>query len=134
VRILVDTNILISATLFPQGKVARVLDYLFETHTVVIASYTVHECEQVFLRKFPSKLPAFHQFLADIDFERFDTPAKLDPDRFPHIRDAGDLPVLASAVLADVDILISGDKDFEDPHLKKPLVFSPQKYFDLINT
>ena len=132
-RVLVDTNILISAALFPQGKVARVLDYLFETHTVVIASYTVHECEQVFLRKFPAKLPALHHFLADIDYERFDTPARLDPSRFPQIRDARDLPILASAVLADVDILISGDKDFEDLHMKKPLVFRPQKYFDLIN-
>ncbi len=133
-RVLVDTNILISAALFPQGKVARVLDYLFETHTVVIASYTIRECEQVFLRKFPAKLPAFNLFLADIDYERFDTPARLDPSRFPQIRDAGDLPILASAILADVDILISGDKDFEDLQLKKPLVFTPQKYFDLINT
>lgn len=131
-RVLVDTNILISAALFSQGKVARVLDYLFETHTVVIASFTIHECEQVFLRKFPTKLPELRHVLADIDFERFDTPARLDPSRFPQIRDAGDLPILASAILADVDILISGGKDFEDLHMRKPLVFTPQRYFDLI--
>lgn len=132
-RVLVDTNILISAALFPQGKVARVLDYLFETHTVVIASYAVQECEQVFLRKFPEKLPALRLFLAGIDYEPFDTPARLDSSRFPQIRDARDLPILASAILADVDILISGDKDFEDLRLKKPLVFTPQRYFNLIN-
>jgi len=133
VRILVDTNILISAALFPNGKVACVLDYLFETHTVVISSYSLQECEQVFIRKFPAKLSVLHRFLADIEYEHFDTPANPDPMLFPQIRDAGDVPILASAILADVDILISGDKDFEDLNMKKPLVFTPQKYFDLIN-
>lgn len=130
---LVDTNIIISAALFPAGKVARVLDYLFETHTVVIASYSVQECVQVFTRKFPAKLSVLHRFLADIDYERFETPTNLDPRLFPHIRDAGDVPILASAILADVDVLISGDKDFEGLAMKRPLVFTPQQYFDLIN-
>lgn len=132
-RILVDTNILISAALFPEGKVACVLDYLFETHTVVIASYSLKECEQVFVRKFPAKLSVLYRFLADIDYERFDTPVNPDPSLYPHIRDAKDVPILASAILADVDVLISGDKDFEDLNMKRPLVFTPQQYFDLIN-
>jgi putative PIN family toxin of toxin-antitoxin system len=133
VRVLVDTNILISAALFPEGKVARVLNHLFETHTVVVASFSIQECEQVFVRKFPAKFDCLHQFLADIDYELFDTPENLDPLAFPQIRDAADVPILASAILADVDILISGDKDFDGLEMKRPLVFNPQRYFELIN-
>ena len=46
--------------------------------------------------------------------------------------DIKDLPVLVSAVLSDSDILITGDKDFEDVKIDKPLIFTPTKYFDMI--
>jgi hypothetical protein len=52
------------------------MDYLFETHTVVVASYTLQECEQVFLSKFPEKLVILHQFLADIEYELFNIPTQ----------------------------------------------------------
>ena len=132
-RILVDTNILISAALFPNGKVSLVLSHLFETHTVVIASYSIEECKQVFLRKFPDKLSALDSFLADIDYELFETPKKINKNKFPFIRDVYDLPILASAIISDVDVLITGDKDFDDIKLSKPLIFTPNKYYEFLN-
>ncbi len=131
-RFLVDTNILISAALFPAGKVASVLSYVLESHTVVISSYSLLECDAVFARKFPDKKAALEVFLADTEFELFQTPDAFTESNFPTIRDPKDLPILASAVLADVDILLTGDKDFQDLSLKKPLVFTPSAYFDLI--
>jgi len=130
---LVDTNILISAALFPNGKVSLVLSHLFETHTVVIASYSIEECKQVFLRKFPDKLSALDSFLADIDYELFETPKKINKNKFPFIRDVYDLPILASAIISDVDVLITGDKDFDDIKLSKPLIFTPNKYYEFLN-
>jgi hypothetical protein len=56
----------------------------------------------------------------------------MDAHDFPPIRDAGDLPVLASAILSDVDILLTGNKDFGGIGIKKPLIFTPNQYFDLI--
>lgn len=47
-RVFVDTNIVISAMLFPNGKVAKVFSHLLEKHTVIISSYTKEECVQVF--------------------------------------------------------------------------------------
>jgi len=43
------------------------------------------------------------------------------------------LPVLVSAILSDSDVLITGDKDFEEVKIDKPLIFSPTKYYELIN-
>jgi hypothetical protein len=42
------------------------------------------------------------------------------------------VPILASAILCAVDILLTGDKDFQNIPLKKPIIFTPSEYFDLI--
>lgn len=131
-RVFVDTNVVISAMLFPNGKVARVFSHLLEKHTVIISSYTKEECKEVFEKKFPEKLKQLEIFFDGINFEEFATPNKIDENKYPKIRDAKDLPVLASAILSDSDILLTGDKDFEDLKIDKPLIFSPAKYFELI--
>lgn len=132
-RVFVDTNVIISAMLFPSGKVARVFSHLLEKHTVVISSYTKEECKEVFERKFPEKLKQLEIFFDGINFEEFTTPNKIDENKYPKIRDLKDLPVLASAILSDSDILLTGDKDFEDLKIDKPLIFSPARYFELID-
>lgn len=132
-KVFVDTNVIISAMLFPSGKVARVFSHLLEKHTVVISSYTKEECKEVFERKFPEKLKQLEIFFDGINFEEFATPNKIDENKYPKIRDVKDLPVLASAILSDSDILLTGDKDFEDLKIDKPLIFSPTRYFELID-
>ena len=71
-------------------------------------------------------------FFNGIRFEEFKTPEKIDEKEYPEIRDIKDLPVLVSAILSDSDILITGDKDFEDIKIEKPLIFTPSTYFELI--
>lgn len=131
-RVFVDTNVVISAMVFPNGKVARVFSHLLEKHTVIISSYTKEECKEVFEKKFPEKLKQLEIFFDGINFEEFATPNKIDENKYPKIRDVKDLPVLVSAILSDSDILLTGDKDFEDLKIDKPLIFSPAKYFELI--
>ena len=41
-----------------------------------------------------------------------------------------DKNVLFSAILADVDILITGDKDFDDVDAERPEILSPRAYED----
>ena len=131
-KVFVDTNIVISAILFPNGKTARVFSHLLEKHTVIFSSYTKGECEEVFKKKFPLKKELLDIFFDGISFEEFKSPEEIDEQQYPKIRDIKDLPVLASAILSDSDILITGDKDFEDVKIDKPLIFTPTKYFDLI--
>ena len=131
-KVFVDTNIVISAILFPNGKTAKVFSYLLEKHTVIISSYTKEECKEVFKKKFPLKKELLDIFFDGISFEEFKSPEEIDEKQYPKIRDIKDLPVLVSAILSDSDILITGDKDFEDVKIDKPLIFTPTKYFDLI--
>ncbi len=132
-RVFVDTNVIISAMLFPAGKVAKVFEHLLEKHTIIISSYIKNECKEVFEKKFPSKLNQLEEFFEGISFEEFSTPENIDNTKYPEIRDINDLPVLASAILSDSDILLTGDKDFEDIRIDKPIIFTPAKYFELIN-
>ncbi len=131
-RVFVDTNIIISAILFPNAKVAKVFSHVIEKHTVIIASYIKEECKEVFEKKFPLKKEQLNIFFDGIRFEEFKTPEKIDEKKYPKIRDIKDLPVLVSAILSDSDILITGDKDFEDIKIDKPLIFTPAAYFELI--
>ena len=132
-RIFVATNIILSAALFPEGKVSRVLFYILETHTVIISSYSIKECTTVFKKKFPDKSKCLKEFLGKIEYERFETPLKVNVNDYPSIRDINDLPILASAILSDADILLTGDKDFNGIKVKKPLIFTPSQYFELMN-
>jgi len=131
-RFLADTNVLISSALFPDGKVSKVLSYILETHDLVLCSFSIEEAKAVFDRKFPEKVSSLDRFLKGIEFELFQTPSTIDSKAFPTLRDPKDIPILASAILSGVDILLTGDKDFQDIDIEKPLIFTPSEYLSLI--
>jgi len=131
-KVFIDTNILISSILFPKGKVAAVFQHILEVHDLIISSYTIEECEKVFERKFPGKKDELKIFLKTISYEYYKTPKNIDYKKYPEIRDKNDLPILVSAILSDADILITGDKDFEEIKIRKPLIFTPNQYYELI--
>lgn len=76
-RVFVDTNVVISTLLFPNGKVAKVFSHLLEKHTVIISSYTKEECKEVFEKKFPTKIEQLEIFFDGINFEEYTTPNKI---------------------------------------------------------
>lgn len=69
-------------------------------------------------------------FLSKLSFELVYTPADINSASYPNIRDKEDLPIFVSALLSDVDILITGDKDFFELEINKPEIISPRDYLD----
>ena len=56
------------------------------------------------------------------------TPERI-PDRLPfEIRDPDDIAVLYSAVIAEADVLITGDKDFAEISIEKPEILTPSEF------
>jgi hypothetical protein len=45
--------------------------------------------------------------------------------------DANDLPILVSAMVGDVDVLLTGDKDFDAVNVERPAIPSPAKFMEL---
>ncbi len=127
-KIMLDTNILISAGVFPNSKVARIVKMIALDCNIVISSYAIEELWRVTDRKFPDRKPIIERFLSKLTYEIAYTPTIINVEKYPQIRDVSDYPILASAMNADVDILISGDKDFGDVDCERPEIMTIAKF------
>lgn len=129
-RIMTDTNVIISAILFPKSQTTKVIQNVTEDHTLVLCSHIIDELQEIFDRKFKDKSHLLDMFLSKLSFELVYTPADINSASYPNIRDKEDLPIFVSALLSDVDILITGDKDFFELEINKPEIISPRDYLD----
>jgi putative PIN family toxin of toxin-antitoxin system len=123
-----DTNILISAILFPNSRISKVLWDILLKHELVLCSHIIDELHIVFDRKFKDKKLTLENFLLELSYELIYTPQCIDVEKYPSIRDNKDLPVLVSAIVGEVDVLITGDKDFDDIVIDKPNIIKPSEY------
>jgi len=130
VRIMLDTNVLISLFVFPTEYINRLKRNIVK-HQIVICSYVVDETKDVIGRKFPNRLMDLDMFFQSFPFVMPYTPNHFDASDYPTIRDEFDLPILVSAIQEDVDILITGDKDFFDIEIEKPEILTPTEYLNL---
>ncbi len=97
-------------------------------HQLVLSSYIVEELKDVARRKFSSKTRVVDILLAKMNYEYVYTPDILDETLF-EIRDVKDYPVLYTAILEDVDILVTGDNDFSDVSVEKPEIMTPAGFY-----
>ena len=126
-RIAVDTNILISGLLLKSSRISSMMESILTEHTLVLSSYVIDELKYVAKKKFPAKAAAIERLLSYMSYELVYTPEETDDSIF-FIRDAKDYPVLYSAMLADADILITGDKDFSDLDVERPEILTPSEF------
>jgi putative PIN family toxin of toxin-antitoxin system len=124
-KILVDTNILISALLFPHSKPAKALLHIARYHNMVLCDRNLDELRDVLNRKAPSHLPAAEELLADLVYERIPSSSH----REKSIRDIKDQPILNAAIQADVDIIVTGDKDFLCLDLDHPKCMTASEFW-----
>lgn len=68
-RIMLDTNVLISMLFFPSERFKTVLDYITRKHKLVLSSFVIDELFAVTDRKFPTKRHAVDSFLSDLSYE-----------------------------------------------------------------
>lgn len=126
-RVMLDTNVLLSALLFPSERMNGMMRCIFEEHRLVLSSFVAEELSLVVERKFPAKAAVVDQLLSAMSYEFVYTPQIMDRERF-EIRDSKDYPVLYTAMLEDVDILITGDKDFADVKVERPEILTPAEF------
>ena len=128
-RVMVDTNILFSAIIFPKGQAANAFTHCLLNHELVISTYVINELKQVIMRKKPELIPHIDAFLEKLSFELAYTPDNIEAGLFS-IRDPKDYPVLYTAIIENVDVLISGDKDFKDTDVTHPEILTPQEFLE----
>jgi putative PIN family toxin of toxin-antitoxin system len=128
-EIMVDSNIIVSAILFPNSIVAKVFNFILDNHTLVLCDYISNEVENVFLGKFPHKMNEMKKFIGRLKYRQFNL-EKANISVYPKIRDIDDFPVLIAAIESNADILITGDKDFDEIRIDKPIIMKPRKFAD----
>jgi putative PIN family toxin of toxin-antitoxin system len=127
-RVTLDTNLLISAGIFTGKRTTSLVLQVADEHTIVLPSRVIDELREVMKAKFPDKRSVLERFLKRLSFETAYTPADIDKDIYPKIRDKKDYPILASAIIADVDVFITGDKDFCGLDLERPEIMTINEF------
>lgn len=126
---MVDTNVLVSLLVFSSMKMNQMMECIFREHQLGLSSYIVEELKDVTKRKFPNKVRVVDVLLAKMNYEYIYTPDTLDETLF-EIRNIKDYPVLYTAMLEDVDILVTGDDDFSDVDVEKPEILTPSQFVE----
>lgn len=129
-RVLIDTNVLISAALSAKGtpfqayvKAASYPD------RGLICQQNVEERKRIFNKKFPHRLAALDKFLsvALMTLELVPIPTEEDLSE-SKIRDIHDRPILRAAIAARADVLLTGDKDFLESGVEDPAIMTPAEF------
>ena len=127
-RVLIDTNILISAALSSKGTPyqAFIKAVTYPNHGMV-CEQNIDELRRIFNRKFPQKIHALETFLslALMTLELVPTPVE------EHVSDVNDQPILRAAIHAKADILLTGDKDFLESGLATPQILTAADFVNL---
>ena len=126
-RVMLDTNVLISALLFPSNKMDEIINFISSEHDLILSSFVVDELKAVVASKFPSKTETIDMLLANMDYELVCTPDIIPKGLFK-IRDEKDYPVLYTAIVGNTDVLITGDKDFADVDISRPEICTPAQF------
>ena len=68
-RILIDTNILFSALLFPKSKPSQALLHIADHHEIVLCDRNITELRDILTRKAPQLLADAEVLLAELSYE-----------------------------------------------------------------
>ena len=126
-RVMLDTNILVSALLFSGETINTMMRKVTSDHKLVLSSYVVDELIDVTKRKFPNKIDTVEMLLSQLSYELVDSPEQTENDLFA-IRDLKDYPALFVAIKEDIDIFITGDDDFDDVVIEKPEIMTAAEF------
>ena len=126
-KVMADTNVIISALLFPDSLPAKVLLHIASNHDLVLCDHIVTEIRDVISLKRPDLLSDLEVLLAQLSYELIIAPQ--DSSRL--IQDPKDQPILNAAILAGVDVLVSGDKHFLKLDLESLRTMAPAEFWQM---
>ncbi len=130
---MLDTNILISAALFPSGRAAQAFyKALVPPYQPIICDYVVDELHRKFREKFPQKLTELEAFLFNaLTYMKLVPTPEQAVESENRIRDPKDRPILRAALNAHADLFLTGDKDFLQSAVTDPRIIGVSEFLEL---
>lgn len=129
-RIMLDTNILISIIFFPSVVTRDFARKVGFGNRILLCDYVIEELRTVVDRKFPTRKKILEQFFCELPFELIHTPKGLNTEEFPSVRDSKDFPILATAIMENIDILVTGDKDLRVIEIEYPEIMTMSEFME----
>ncbi len=127
-KIMLDTNVLISALVFG-GKTKHLLENLvLSEHEIFVSEYVCNEFADKLKEKWPDKSERLFAIFKKMSF----TFCKSANQVLGSVRDKKDIPVLSDAIFNEVDVLLTGDKDFLESNIENPLIYSPKMMLEFL--
>jgi len=124
VRIMTDTNVIISAIIKENSICDEILNDICVNHELVLCDYIINESYNVAKRKFPYKIYTLDKLFAKLKYELVSVPRTGQVK----IKDVKDQPILNAALKGGIDILISGDIHFLEIDIEYLEILSPADY------
>ena len=124
---MLDTNILLSASLFPNERINKVIDYIVREHTLVLSDLVTNEFLDVAAYEKFDRVKDAQKFLGELSYTEYKTP-KVTRLKGVSIRDEDDYDILFSAIKSETDIFITGDKDFLECEVSKPRMMTMNEF------
>ena len=131
-KIVLDTNVLVSAFLKPRSKPARIMRLVLQGDIqIIINEHILAEYLEVLKRpKFDLNLKNVQTILEVIRSKGINAPSLAESFDLP---DSSDEPFLEAALASTADVLITGNrKHFPKKTCKGQKVVSPTEFFNLL--
>ena len=129
-RVFLDTNVLVSAPA-TRGLCADVFRHVLAEHTLVTGEVVLRELRRALRAKLklpPRTVRSIETFLREHEV----TPKPKGPADVP-LRDTDDKWVIASAMAAQAEVLVTGDRELLDLGERAPLrILDPRGFWNLI--
>lgn len=127
-KIMLDTNVLISAMVFG-GAAARLLRFLLESeHEIIISAYVDAEFHAKLEQKWEKRSNRIYELYRSMGFSFCGSTDQV----LCSLRDEKDVPVLSDAIYHHVDYLVTGDKDFLEAGVEDPVILTPAEMLGLL--
>jgi len=121
-KVLLDTNILISAMFFGNAKINKLITRIIDNGQIILTDYSINELYRVAQNKFSAEKADIEVFLNSFPYIAIKTPDSFG--NIPKMRDEKDTPILAAALEFGCNIIVSGDKDFLSLEIENPKIMS----------
>ena len=127
--VLIDTNILFSALIFENSVPYKVLKHILKNNHAAFCEPVIREIFAIIQRKAPKYQIYIEDFFKNEQYiflssKKYNQPIKTN------IRDIKDQAILNIAINANVDIILTGDKDFLSLNINKPQIMTARDYFE----
>lgn len=129
-RVFLDTNVLISAFKW-HGAPKEVYDQVLLYHDLVIGEVNLEEVERVLREKLQVEEDDIEVYLSKLKRDAHVEPRPDVPAPIPE-RDEADAWVLASALAAGAQVLVTGDRDLLDirDEVTGLVILTPREFLD----